>query len=301
MLSSIEFLINEDIPTQLKKSPILSQRFINQVMSRRGPNQLSVDREYLTSLKKAANEEERRTVVRGYQYSIVDMLDKLIQWIPGAEIERMDMLDPDDEGKYVLKHLHQMLYGLYTHIEKDFNRYMDHEYRIPVYSRLLFEASVIDTLVTLKSSPYFRSLDNRLQDIIAEPLELIVSASYDDGLFYHSKNYLEELAGQLLSFVKKGDNDVWALYNRLQFIDFNNISYVLYLRARFSEECLPTLDHRERYIWLLERRKKIAHQLVEGGISFQPGKKPLKAMLDKWLKWEMYHAKQMMELELITR
>ncbi len=301
MLSTIEFLINEDIPQQLQRSAILSQRFINQIMSRSGPNQHSINREYLASVRNAANEDELRMVVRDCQYSIVRMLDRLIEWIPGPEVERIDMLDPDDEGKYVFKHLHQVLYGLYMHIEKDYNRYMDHRYRIPAYSRLLFEASVIDTLVALKSSPHFRSLNSRLQYIVTEPLELIVSAPYDEGLSYHSRNYIEALADQLLNFVKKGDDDVWSLYNRLQFIDFNNISYVLYLREKFSEECLPTLSHKEKYVWLLERRKKIAHQLVEDGTSFMPGQKSLKAMLNEWLKWEISHVKRMMELELITK
>lgn len=299
MLSTIEFLIHEEIPKQLKKSSVLSQKLINQIMSGKHPSRFEVSKDYLSSLKRSTNERELKEAVRTCQYSIAPMLDKLIQWIPESELNRMDTIDPDDDGKYVFKHLHQLLFDLYMYIETNFSRYMDHEYSVPAYNRILFTTRTMDTLVALKSSPRFRSFDHCLQNIVLKPLVLIVEG--DIHLTYRSRNYAERLAGQLLGLIKKDNDDVWQLYNRLQYIDFNSMEYVGYLTSRFSEECLPTISHKEKYIWLLERRKKIAHQLVEDGISFLPDQKPLKVMLDEWLKWEIYHVKRMIELEMTTK
>lgn len=300
MLNHLAFLINEEIPKQLRRSPDLNPRFISQVMSGRFPKLESLDREFLSSLKTATTEETVRIAVKNWQYSIVPLLDKLMQWLPESEVNQMDSLDPDDEGRYLFKFLHQLLYDLHLYLEKDFYRYMDHKYRMPAYSRHLFHGFVIESLVTVKSSPHFRSLDNRLQHVVTGPLELSV-ADAGDYLTYYNRDYIEKLANQLLGFVKRGGDNVWQLYNRLQYIDFNNVDYIRYLTSRFREECTTIASNRERYIWLIERRKKIAHQLVEDGSPFQPGQKPLKTLLDEWLKWEIYYTKRMLDLEMTGR
>jgi len=300
MLNHLAFLVNEEIPKQLGKSPILTTRFINQVMFGRFVRLEPLNQEFLSSLKTATTEEAILIAVKNWQYSIVPLMDKLMQWLPESEVNRMDSLDPDDEGRYLFKFLHQLLYDLHLYLEKDFYRYMDHAYRMPAYSRHLFRGSVIASLVTVKSSPHFRSLDNRLQQVVTSPLELSVTDAGDD-LTYYNRDYVQKLSDQLLGFVKKGSDHVWQLYNRLQYIDFNNVDYIRYLMSRFREECTAIANNRERYIWLIERRKKIAHQLVEDGCPFQPGQKPLKTVLDEWLKWEIYYTKRMLDLEITSK
>jgi len=297
----MEFLINEEIPKQLSKSPILTPRFISQIMSGRGPKLVEMNREFLSSIKNSTNEEATSIAVKACQYSVIPLLDKLMQWLPESEVERIHNLDPDDEGYYLFKHLHELLYCLHFNMERNFYRYMDHEYKIPDYNRYLFKGIIMDALVSIKSSPRFRSLDSRLQHIVVGPLEKVVAASGDEYLTYHSRDYIGRLASQLLGFVKKDDDDVWQLYNRLQYIDFNSSDYIRYLTARFREECTAIKDHRKRYIWLLERRKRIAHQLMQDEASFQAGRRPVKALLDEWLKWEIYYAKRMMDLEMTGR
>ena len=301
MLNHIAFLINEEIPKQLRKSPVLNPRFVSQIMFGRFHKLESLDRKFLASFKNSTEEEAIRTAVKSCQYSIVPLMDKLIQWLPDNEIGRMDILDADEEGKHLFKFLHQLLYDLHLYLEKNFYRYMDDEYNVPAYSRYLFHGFIMETLVTIKSSPRFRSLDSRLQRIVTAPLELSVSTAGNDYLSYSNRDYVEALANQLLGFVKKGNDDVWRLYNRLQYIDFNSVEYVRYLISRFREECAAITSIREKYLWLIARRKKIAHQLVEEGTSFHSRQKSLKAVLDEWLKWEIYHTKRMLELETIGR
>lgn len=301
LLHEMDFLVNREIPKQLSKSPILSQKFINQVVSQKGPTEAEVDREFLLSLRASVNEEAIRASVRAFQYSLVPLMNKLIKWIPESEINRMDILDPDDDGRYVLKHLHQVLYNLHQHMEKNFYRYMDHEYRIPTYDRLLFREFILDTMVVIKTSPRFRSLDNRLQSIVTDPLETAISTSVDDHITYSGKKYTKALASQLLDFVKEGSDEVWRLYNRLQYIDFNSMDYVRYLNWQFSEECNTITDYKAKYVWLIERKKQIAQQLVEDGLSFLPGQKPLKTRLNEWLKWEVFHVRKMLKLEMASK
>jgi hypothetical protein len=301
MLSHITFLINEEIPKQLRKSPVLNPKFIGQVMFGRFPKLESLDKEFLLSVRNSTREETIRIAVKSCQYSIVPLLDKLIQWLPEHEVRRMDILDPDHEGKYLFKFLHRLLYDLHLYLEKSFYQYMDHEYRIPAYSRHLFHEFIVETLVTIKSSPRFRSLNSRLQRIVIGPLELSISTSGEDYLTNCNCAYIEKLASQLLGFVKKGNDSVWRLYNRLQYIDFNSRDYVRFLISRFREECTALSNNKEKYLWLIERRKKIAHQVVEDGTSYQAGQKSLKAVLDEWLKWEIYHTKRLLELEMICR
>ncbi|PSL28123.1 hypothetical protein CLV42_10842 [Chitinophaga ginsengisoli] len=301
MLNHIAFLINEEIPKQLRRSPVLNPRFVSQVMFGRFHKLESLDRKFLTSLKNSTEEETIRSAVKSCQYSIVPLMDKLIQWLPDNEVRRMDILDPDDEGKHLFKFLHQLLYDLHLYLEKNFYRYMDDEYNVPAYSRHLFQGFIMETLVTVKSSPRFRSLDSRLQRIVTAPLELSVSTAGNDYLSYGNRDYVAALANQLLGFVKRGNDNVWRLYNRLQYIDFNSVDYVRYLIFRFREECAAITNIREKYLWLIARRKKIAHQLVEEGTSFHNRQKSLKAVLDEWLKWEIYHTKRMLELETIGK
>jgi len=301
ILTHVAFLINEEIPKQLRKSHILNPKFISQVMFGRFPRLESLDREFLASLKNTTKEETIRVAVKSCQYSIVPLMDKLMQWLPDNEVTRMDIFDPDDEGKHLFKFLHQLLYDLHLYLEKNFYRYMDDEYKVPAYNRHLFHGFIMETLVTVKISPRFRSLDNRLQRIVTAPLELSVSTSGEDYLTYCNRDYIEALANQLLGFVKKGNDNVWRLYNRLQYIDFNSVDYVRYLVSQFKEECAAITNIKEKYLWLIERRKKIAHQLVENGTSFKIGQKSLKAVLDEWLKWEIYHTKRMLELEMISK
>lgn len=298
MLNHLAFLINEEIPKELRKSPALNPRFISQVMYGRFPKLESLEREFLSSLKNSTKEETVRIAVKSCQYSIVPLLNKLMQWLPEYEVNRMDILDPDEEGKNLFKFLHRLLYDLHLYLEKNFYRYMDDEYKIPAYSRHLFHGFMMETLVTIKCSPRFRSLNRRLQRIVTGPLVRSVSTSGEDYLTYCNRDYVEKLANQLLGFVKKGNDNVWQLYNRLQYIDFNSIDYVRYLMSQFREECTAITNNKERYIWLIERRKKIAHKLVEDGTSFQPGQKSLKAVLDEWLKWEIYYTKRMLDLEM---
>lgn len=301
MLNHLAFLINEEIPKELRKSPALNPRFISQVMYGRFPKLESLEREFLSSLKNLTKEETVRIAVKSCQYSIVPLLNKLMQWLPEYEVNRMDILDPDDDGKSLFKFLHKLLYDLHLYLEKNFYQYMDDEYKIPAYSRHLFHGFMMETLVTVKCSPRFRSLNSRLQRIVTGPLERSVSTAGDDYLTYCNRDYVEKLANQLLGFVKKGNDNVWRLYNRLQYIDFNSIDYVRYLMSRFTEECTAITNNKERYIWLIQRRKKIAHQLVEDGTSFQPGQKSLKAVLDEWLKWEIYYTKSMLDLEILSK
>jgi hypothetical protein len=231
----------------------------------------------------------------------VPLLDKLMGWIPENEVRRMDILHPDNDGTHLFKFLHRLLYDLHLYLEKNFYQYMDDGYKIPAYSRHLFHEFIMESLVTVKCSPRFRSLNSRLQRIVTAPLELSVSTSGDDDLTYCNRDYVEKLANQLLSFVRKGNDNVWRLYNRLQYIDFNSVEYVRYLMSQFREASTAITDNREKYVWLIERRKKIAHQLVENGTSFRVGQKSLKALLDEWLKWEIYHTKRMLELEMISK
>lgn len=301
MLNHLTFLINEEIPKQLRKSPVLNPRFIGQVMFGRCPKLEHLEREFLSSLKNSTKEETIRAAVKSCQYSIVPLLDKLIQWLPDIEVRQMDILEPDPEGKYLFKFLHKLLYDLHLYLEKNFYQYMDDEYKMPAYSRHLFHEFIMQTLVTVKSSPRFRSLDSRLQRIVTAPLEMSVSSSNDDYFRYCNRDYVEKLANQLLMFVKKGNDNVWRLYNRLQYIDFNSADYVRYLISQFRAETAAITDNRKRYIWLIERRKKIAHQLVENGTSYRSGQQSLKAVLDEWLKWEIYHTKRILELEIISK
>lgn len=301
MLTHLAFLINEEIPRQLRKSPILNPKFIGQVMFSRHPKLEHPEQEFLSSLKNSTNDETIRVAVKSCQYSIVPLLDKLMQWLPDIEVRQMDILDPDPEGRYLFKFLHKLLFDLHLFLEKNFYQYMDDDYKIPAYSRFLFHEFIMRTLVTVKSSPRFRSLDDRLQRIVTAPLEMSVSSPNDDDLTYCNRDYIEKLASQLLGFVKKGNDNVWRLYNRLQYIDFNSADYVRYLTSRFRAETTAIADNRKRYIWLIERRKKIAHQLVENGTSYRSGQQSLKAVLDEWLKWEIYHTKRMLELEMISK
>lgn len=301
MLSHVAFLINEEIPKQLRRSPVLHPKFINQIMFGRFPKLESLDRVFLSSLKNSTKEETIRIAVKSCQYSIVPLMDKLMGWLPENEVRRMDILDRDDRGSQLFKFLHRLLYDLHLYLEKNFYEYMDDEYKIPAYSRHLFYEFVMETLVTLKCSPRFRSLNSRLQRIVTAPLELSVSPSGDNDLSYCNRDYIEKLANQLLAFVKKGNDNVWRLHNRLQYIDFNSVEYVRYLTSQFREEIACITGNKERYVWLIERRKKIAHQLVENGTSFRVGQTPLKALLDEWLKWEIYHTKRMLDLEMISK
>ncbi len=301
MLSHVAFLINEEIPKQLRKSSTLHPKFISQIMFGRFPKLESLDRVFLSSLKNSTKEETIRIAVKSCQYSIVPLLDKLMEWLPEDEARRMDIPDPDDGRKRLFKFLHRLLYDLHLYLEKNFYQYMDDEYKIPAYSRHLFHEFIMSTLVTVKCSPRFRSLDSRLQHIVTAPLELSVSVSGDDYLTYCNRDYVEKLANQLLAFVRKGNDNVWRLHNRLQYIDFNSVEYVRYLMSQFREESTAITGNKERYIWLIERRKKIAHQLVENGTSFRVGQKSLKALLDEWLKWEIYHTKRMLDLEMIGK
>jgi hypothetical protein len=301
MLNHLAFLINEEIPKQLRKSPVLHPRFISQVMFGRFPKLESLDREFLSSLKNSTKEETVRVAVKSCQYSIVPLMDKLMQWLPEYEADRMDIHDPYEEQKNLFKFLHKLLYDLHLYLERNFDRYMDDDYKIPAYSRHLFHRFIMETVVTIKSSPRFRSLNSRLQRIVAAPLELSVSTAAEEYLTYCNRDYVEKLAKQLLAFVRKGNDNVWRLYNRLQYIDFNSVEYVRYLMAEFRDECSSIASNKEKYIWLIERRKKIAHQLVEEGTSFHSGQKSLKVVLDEWLKWEIYHTKRMLDLEMTSR
>jgi len=301
MLNHLTFLINEDIPKQLRKSHILNPKFISQVMFGRCPKLEYLEREFLASIKNSTKEETIRIAVKSCQYSIVPLMDKLIQWLPDIEVRQMDILDPDPEGKYLFKFLHKLLFDLYSYLEKNFYQYMDDEYKMPDYNKHLFREFIMQSLVTVKSSPQFRSLDSRLQRIVIAPLERSISLANSDYLTHGNRDYVEKLANQLLGFVKKGNDNVWRLYNRLQYIDFNSADYVRYLMSQFRAEIAPITDNKRRYLWLIERRKKIAHQLVENGTSFRIGQKSLKAVLDEWLKWEIYHTKRMLELEMISK
>lgn len=299
MLNHVAFLINEEIPKQLRKSTTLHPKFISQIMFGRFPKLESLDRVFLSSLKNSTKEETIWVAVRSCQYRIVPLLNKLMGWIPENEVRRMDILSPDAEGKHLFKFLHGLLYDLHLYLEKNFYQYMDNEYKIPAYSRHLFHESIMATLVTVKCSPRFRSLDSRLQCIVTAPLELSVSTSGGDRLTYCKRDYIEKLADQLLAFVRTGNDNVWRLYNRLLYINFNSVEYTLYLMSQFREECDAISSNKERYVWLLERRKKIAHQLVENGTSFCVGQRSLKTLLDEWLKWEIYYVKKMLDLEMI--
>ena len=301
ILNHLAFLINEEVPKQLRKSTVLNQKFISQVMFGRCPKLESLDREFLSSLKNSTKEETIRIAVKCCQYRIVPLLDKLIQWLPEDEVRRMNIFDPDDEGKHLIKFLHKLLYDLYLYLEKNFYQYMDDEYKMPAYSRHLFHEFIIATLVTVKSSPRFRSLNSRLQRIVTAPREQSVSSSSEEHLINCNCDYVEKLAKQLLAFVKKGNDNVWRLYNRLQYIDFNSVEYIRYLMVLFREESTAIADTKERYIWLIERRKKIAHQLVENGTSFRSGQKSLKAELNECLKWEIYQTRMILELEMISK
>lgn len=301
MLNHLAFLINEEIPKQLRRSSVLDPKFVNQTMFGRFPKLESLDREFLSSIKNSTKEETIRIAVKHCQYSIVPLLDKLMKWIPENEVRRMDILIPDNEGKHLFKFLHRLLYDLHLYLEKNFYQYMDDEYKIPAYSRHLFHEFIMETLVTVKCSPRFRSLNSRLQRIVTTPLELSVSTSGDDYLTPCNRDYVEKLAHQLLAFARKGNDNVWRLYNRLQYINFNSVEYVRFLMSEFREESNAIADNRERYVWLIERRKKIGHQLVENGTSFRAGQQSLKAVLDGWLKWEIYHTKRMLDLEMISK
>jgi len=301
MLDHLTFLIDEEIPRQLRKSLILNPKFIGQVMFGRYSKLEYLERKFLSSLKNSTKEETIRIAVKSCQYSIVPLLDKLMQWLPDIEVRQMDILEPDPEGKYLFKFLHKLLYDLHLFLEKNFHQYMDDDYKMPAYSRHLFREFIVQTLVTVKSSPRFRSLDSRLQRIVTAPLEMSISSPNDDYLTYCNRDYVEKLANQLLMFVKKGNDNVWRLYNRLQYIDFNSVEYVRYLTSQFRAEITAITDNRKRYIWLIERRKKVAHQLVEIGTSYRSGQQSLKAELDEWLKWEIYHTKRMLELQMISK
>lgn len=301
ILNHLAFLINEEIPRQLRKSPILNSKFISQVMYGRYPKLEHPEQEFLSSLKNSTNEETIRIAVRSCQYSIVPLMDKLIQWLPELEVRQMENLDPDPEGRHLFKFLHKLLFDWHLFLEKNFCQYMDDDYKMPAYSRFLFHDFIMQTLVTVKSSPRFRSLDDRLQRIVTAPLEMSVSSPDENDLSYCNRNYIKKLGNQLLGFVKKGNDDVWRLYNRLQYIDFNSADYVRYLISRFRAETSAITDNRKRYIWLVERRKRVAHQLVENGTSYRSGQQSLKAVLGEWLKWEIYHTRRMLELEMISK
>lgn len=301
MLRRIASLINEDIPKQLEKSPALKERFIAMALTRRGQPLAHMDHEFLELITNSISEERVRVAVKSCQYSIIALLGKLMQWLPEDEFSRMNSLDPDNDRYYLFKFLHQLLYDLHVYVEDNFYRYMDHDCKVPAYGRFLFREFIIKALVTIKCSPRFRSLDNRLQHILAGPLETSLSTSHDVHLTYAGKKYTEALADQLLEFVKRDTDNTWDLYSRLQLIDFNSIEYVRYLTSQFGQECLPFLDHKEKYLWLLERRKKIAHQLVKDDMSFNPGQKSLKAMLDEWIEWEIYYVTRLMALEITSK
>jgi hypothetical protein len=296
-LNQIEYLINEDIPAQLKKSPMLSQRFISQAVNGRMDKPVALDREFLSLIKQSTNEETIRIAVRDWQYRIVSLLDKLVQWLPENEVCTLSVPEPEEDPYYLFKYLHRLLYGLHHFMEKRFFRYIDQECKIPAYSVFLRQTYVTDVLDTIRSSPRFRALDTCLQQVVSGPLEMAISPSADDDLTFRDWDYVVMLAKQLLEFVDKGNDDVCRLHNRLQYIDFNSHDYLSYLTAQLSEECSAITNHKERYIWLIERRKNSAHQLVEGNLSYQTGTQSLKAMLDEWLQWEIYYAKKMMALE----
>lgn len=296
-LDYLEYFINVEIPKQLRKSPVFSRKTLDTISLGRVTGDENMDREFVKKLSQLPNEDALRTAVRACQYTITPLLDKLMQWIPEEHITRMYSSDKKEDRYWAFKYLHQQLYDLHTHLESNFGRYIDQAYKLPAYDLYLFQEFIIGKLVVVKSSPQFRSLDNHLQQIVIRPLEISASANADNALTYRGRRYAEKLADELTSFVKGGEEDVWELYNRLQFIDFNSADYVRYLTAQFTGQYALISSYREKYIWLIDLRKKIAHQLVRDGISLKPGQRSLKEMLDEWLKWEIYYVKRMMELE----
>lgn len=295
-LTYLEFLINEDIAKQLQKTGVFSQHFINRRIAVDSWRHANLAAQLLSVVKNSTNEEAIRIIVRSTQYSIVAMTDKLIQWLPDGEIEWMNTYNAEDETNNTLKYLHKVLYDLFVYLEVNFFRYMDHECKLPAYSKYLHRIAVIDALVTIKISPVFRSLDIELQKIVMAPLESTMAPAANIPLTYTRRNYTVRLADELVKFVKGEKGDVWQLHTRMQFIDFNSKEYVTYLTAQFTA-AYANYSNTQQYMWLIAQRKKIAHLLVEDGISFLTDQQPLKILLDNWFKWEIYYIRQMMALE----
>ena len=296
-LDRLEYLINVEIPRHLTNPSVPSKKALSSLVSGRTGFPDSIDRELIKKLTQLPNEDALRTAVRAFQYTITPLLDKLIQWMPEEQLHQIDSFDKKEDEYWLFKYLHQQLYELHAHLEKNFSQYIDQAYKLPAYDLYLFREFIIDKLVVVKSAPHFRALDNHLQQIVIRPLEISAAITSDGELSYRKRNYAEKLVKELTGFVKEGEEDVWALYNRLQYIDFNSTTYVRYLIAQFSGQYATIISYREKYIWLIDLRKKIAHQLVRDGISLKPGQRPLKERLDEWLKWEIYYVKRMMELE----
>jgi hypothetical protein len=77
--SILEFLINEDIPAQLKKSAALNQKFIKQRITGRSISLLNMNLELLSEVRKLPNDDAIRITIRSVQYSVIAMLDKLVK------------------------------------------------------------------------------------------------------------------------------------------------------------------------------------------------------------------------------
>ncbi|QHS63152.1 hypothetical protein [Chitinophaga agri] len=294
--SHLAFLINEDIPKQLHKTNVLSNHFINRIITPGAWKRANLDMQLLSTVKSAPNEEAIRIAIRSTQYDIVALTDKLIQWLPDGESEWMHNYSPGDETGNTFKYLHKVLYDLFVYMEANFPRYMDREYRLPAYSKHLHSIQVIDALVTVKISPLFRSLDSRLQQIVLAPLEEAILPAPDAPLTYNRRHYTARLARELVRFVRDENGDEKQLHDRLQCIDFNCKEYIGYLTTQFAATYANS-NIREQYIWLITQRKRTAHLLVEDGISFMADQQPLKIHLDNWFKWEIYYIRQLMQLE----
>jgi len=296
-LERIESIVNEDIPRQLNKTSITSDRFIKQVMSDKGPRLESMHHEFYNSLKKLSNEEAVQMTIRTCQYSVVSMLDKLFDLLPEEEVGRMAVMDPGEGWTYLYKHLHKMLYSFYGDLYLDFYRYMDHRYAIPAYDQYLLEAAIIKGIKKIKGSIGFLALNKELREIILQPLEISLSTS-DPGFFTRVwMTFIENLMSRFLFYADHGEGDEWHVHKLLLYINFNSPGYIDYLTTMFKKVFDKISDNRIRYMQVLETRKHIAQQIVSEGLAFNHAQPTLKSQLDEWFKWEIYYLKRLMQLE----
>lgn len=296
-LNHIEFLVNEDVPRRLRRNGFLSESLVRYEMSTSGPSVEKLHRELLSSLRKSTDEKTMYAVIKTCQFSIIPLIDTLYDWLSDEEEKQLNINNPQDREAILYRHLYQVLYDWHSAIQMELYDYIDPHYIIPAPDRRTLKESCTKCLKQLTRSPRFRSLDRALQAVVIEPLELSRSVFTPDYFTHVWKKYLRILIDQLNVFMKDDEDSEECLHTVLQVINFNGKHYIAYLTNQFSIVSGAITDNKDRYRWLIERRKATAQTVFNEGLSLEPSHRTLREQLDDWFKWEIYYVKKLMQME----
>ncbi|WP_349318409.1 hypothetical protein [Chitinophaga sp. MM2321] len=237
------------------------------------------------------NDKQVEWHIQMHQYQLVVLMDQITGLLSPAEIATINELTADLTWNNFYKIIYANLAELLSFLEREFSRYLNLSYKIPITHWLSARNGFVNEMKIISDGFTAAQIDEQLSSIVLQSFLDFPSAENNDSLItYRQLFYLRRLQKELSALLinnNGGPDLAEKLKDLLLYLNFNNVHYLRYCTDSITMEIteLPTI--REKLDHLIFLQKKINQTNIKPGFIFNKLHPTLQNQLKAWLNEEI--------------